>query len=205
MELVEGNYAAHVGASTNHGNAGYLTYFRNYVSSQQAPNPIVGSPALAQTGNVTALEIDASDNHMTVIGNVLGSTTNAALGVPISLGTASVSAVYMAYNDNGTPSIFSLGAKTDVSVTTLWWQGNFDTVNAKTMWNTSVPTQTLPPSLYYTSKPAWWPAGAAWPWVGPDITPMVGTLQAQVTASAFNYNTGNDPSCTPNLANYSCP
>ena len=206
MELIEGNYAAHVGASTTHGNAGYLTYFRNYVSSQQAPNPIVWSlPSLAQTGNVMALQIDASDHHMTVIGNVLGSTTNAALGVPTSLGTADVSKVYMAYDDNGTPSIFSLGAKTDVSATTLWWHGNFDTVNGKVMWNSSVPTQTLPASLYYASKPAWWPSGAAWPWVGPDITPLVGTLQAQVTASTFNYSTSNNPSCTPNLANYSCP
>ena len=83
MELVEGNYAAHIGASTTHGNGGYLTYFRNYVSSQQAPNPIVWSlPSLPQTGNVMAIQIDKTDNHMTVVGNVLGSTTNAALGVP---------------------------------------------------------------------------------------------------------------------------
>ena len=206
MELVEGNYAAHVGASTTHGNAGYLTYFRNYVSSQQAPNPIIWSlPSLPQTGNVMAIQIDAADNHMTVIGNVLGSTTNAALGVPVSLGTADVSKVYMAYNDNGTPSIFSLGPKTDVSVTTLWWHGNFDTVNGKVMWNSSIATQILPASLYYKSKPAWWPAGVAWPWTGPDITPMVGTLPAQAASAAFNYNTSNDPSCTPNVQNYSCP
>ena len=206
MELIEGNFAAHVGASTTHGNGGYLTYFRNYVSSQQTSNPIVWSlPALPQTGNVTAIQFDTADHHMTVIGNVLGSTTNAALNVPTSLGTADVSKVYMAYNDNGSPSILSLGAKTDVSVTTLRAHGNFDTVNGKTMWNSSITTQTLPASLYYKSKPAWWPSGTAWPWVGPDITPMVGTLQAQVTASAFNYKTSNNPNCTPNLGNYSCP
>jgi hypothetical protein len=206
MELVEGNYAAHVGASTTHGNAGYLTYFRNYISSQQAPGPIIWSlPEKPQTGNVMALQIDSTDHHMTAIGNVLGSTTNPALGVPVSLGTADVSKVYMAYNDNGTPSIFSLGPKTDVSVTTLWWHGNFDTVNGKVMWNPSVATQTLPASLYYKARPAWWPAGSAWPWTGPDVTPMVGTLQAQATSAAFNYKTSNDPNCTPNVGNYSCP
>jgi hypothetical protein len=206
MELIEGNYAAHVGASTTHGNGGYLTYFRNYVSSQQAPNPIIWSlPALAQTGNVEALEIDAGDHDMTVIGNVLGSTSNAVLGVPLSLGTAGVSKVYMAYDDNSSPAIFLLGAKTDVSATTLRWHGNFDTVNGKVMWNPNIATQVLPASLYYASKPAWWPSGSAWPWVGPDVTPMVGTLPAQVASAAFNYNNSNDPSCTPNLANYSCP
>jgi len=206
MELVEGNYAAHVGASTTHGNAGYLTYFRNYVSSQQAPGPIIWSlPELPQTGNVMALQIDATDHHMTVMGNVLGSTTNAALGVPVSLGTANVSKVYMAYDDNGTPSIFGLGPKTDVSVTTLSWHGNLDTVNGKVMWNPTIATQALPASLYYAAKPAWWPAGSAWPWTGPDVTPMVGTLPAQATSAAFNYKTSNNPSCTPNLGNYSCP
>jgi hypothetical protein len=83
MELIEGNYAPHMGASITHGNAGSLTYFRNYASSQQAPDPIVwGLPSASQTGNVTALQFDASDNYMTVVGNVLGSTTNPALACP---------------------------------------------------------------------------------------------------------------------------
>src|SRR5262249_36802264 len=38
MELMEGNWAPHMGATTTHGNAGYLTYFRNYASSQWSPS-----------------------------------------------------------------------------------------------------------------------------------------------------------------------
>lgn len=34
MELIEGNYAPHMGASNTHGNAGYLTFFRNYASTR---------------------------------------------------------------------------------------------------------------------------------------------------------------------------
>jgi len=60
MELMEGNYAPHMGAATTHGNAGYLTYFRNYASSQFAPPAVWGSTA-TQTGNVTALQFDATD------------------------------------------------------------------------------------------------------------------------------------------------
>ena len=43
MELIEGNYAPHMGATTTHGNAGYLTFFRNYASSQFAPPAVFGS------------------------------------------------------------------------------------------------------------------------------------------------------------------
>lgn len=203
MELMEGNYAPHMSASITHGNAGYLTYFRNYSSSQWAPSPVVWSQATTiQTGNIAALQFDQSDIAMTIIGNVLGSTSDASLGVPTSLGTATLTQAYISYD--GTPSILALGGASDVSATTLWWQGNFDTINKKVMWNPNITTQTLPASLYYASKPAWWPADKAWPWVGPDLTPMVGTLPAQAYASTFNYTTPNDRSCTPDAANYRC-
>jgi hypothetical protein len=110
----------------------------------------------------------------------------------------------MAYSD-GTPSIFALGASTSPSVTTLVVHGNFDTVNGTVMWNPDIATRTLPASLYYAEKPGWWPAGAAWPWTGPDVTPRVGTLGAQATSKAFDYKTSNNPTCTPNVGNYSCP
>ncbi|HMF41873.1 MAG TPA: hypothetical protein VKQ32_14465, partial [Polyangia bacterium] len=85
MELMEGNYAPHMGASITHGNAGYMTYFRNYASSQFAPPAVAGSTD-NQTGNISALQFDTGDIDMTVIGNVLGSAT------ATSLGTAPVSA-----------------------------------------------------------------------------------------------------------------
>jgi len=205
MELIEGNYAPHMGASTTHGNAGYLTFFRNYSSSQQAPNPIVWSlPSDPQYSNVTAIQFDATDNDMTVVGNVLGSTTNIALGVPPSLGTANVTVGYMVYD--GMPSIFRLSNSTDISVTSLWWHGNFDTSNGKVMWNPTISTHDLPASLYYATKPAWWPSDKLWPWTGPDLTPMVGTLPAQAYGSAFNYNNTNDnPKCSkPDGNSYNC-
>ncbi len=205
MELVEGNFAPHIAASITHGNAGYLTYFRNYASSQQAPDPIVWSlPSLPQTGNVTSMQFDVGDHHMTAIGNVLGSTTDASLGVPTSLDTADVSQTYMSY-DGGSPSIFSLGPQDDISVTTLRVHGNFDTVNGQVMWNAEISTRELPASLYYGSRPAWWPSDQPWPWVGPDLEPMVGTLPAQEISAGFDYDTPNNPECSPNLDNYSCP
>jgi hypothetical protein len=173
MELMEGNYAPHVGATITHGNAGYLTYFRNYASSQFAP-PAVANATAKQTGNVTAIQFDQGDIGMTVIGNVLGSSA------ATDLGTAPLSKNYIA-DGSESGAIFDFGpkGKSDVSYTSLWQTGNYDTVNQSVQWNASIPIQTLPASLYLAKRPAWWPAGVAWPWAGPDLSPMVGTLPAK--------------------------
>ncbi len=173
MELMEGNYAPHIGASNTHGNAGYLTYFRNYSSSYFAPPAVYGSTA-TQTGNVTALQFDGGDINMNVVANVLG--------------MAGLSTVYEAYDANPY-SIYELGANggsgaTDVATTSLYRQGNFDTVHNATVWNPAGASQTLPPSLYLQTKPGWWPSGTSWPWAGPDLTPMVGTLPAKARSDS---------------------
>jgi hypothetical protein len=183
MELMEGNFAPHMGASITHGNAGYMTYFRNYASSQFASPAVFGS-TVSQTGNVTALQFDAGDLDMTVIGNVLGSA------MATSLGTAPVSSAFVATGSD-TPSILEVGAGTgglgmnDVAFKSLWLHGNFDTVNGAVQWNPSIQTHALPASLYLKAKPAWWPAGSPWPWAGPDLTPMVGKLPAKVRSDAL--------------------
>lgn len=167
MELMEGNWAPHMGATITHGNAGYLTYYRNYASSQFAPPPVWGSTDV-QSGNVTALQFDGGDVGMNVAGNVLG--------------TASVSTAYDAY-DSGVRSIFLLGAggsgASDVAATSLYRHGNFDAVHGATVWDPGTAARTLPPSLYLQEKPRWWPSGTPWPWTGPDLSPMVGTLPAK--------------------------
>ena len=167
MELIEGNYAPHVGATTTHGNAGYLTFYRNYSSSVFAPPAVAGSD-VTQTGNIAALEFPSGDLGMNVLGCVLG--------------TEGVSTVY-----DGTSSsqacIYELGADgdgtNDVAATTLFRHGNYDTVNAATQWDSSSDVRTLPPSLYRSARPGWWPSGTPWPWAGPDLDPMVGTLPAK--------------------------
>jgi len=173
MELMEGNYAPHMGATITHGNAGYLTYFRNYSSSQFAKPAVYGATD-KQTGNVAALQFDAGDINMNVVGNVLGSST------ATDLGTAPVSSTFYG-SGSSKPAIFEMtsAAKTDVAYTSLWLHGNYDTVTPGVVWNPSVSTQVLPASLYLSAKPAWWPAGSSWPWAGPDLNPMVGTLPAK--------------------------
>jgi hypothetical protein len=222
MELIEGNWAPHMGATITHGNAGYLTYFRNYASSQSSPSTagqptsavVWSQPFAPQYGNVGALDLPSPDLNMTVIGNVLGSASDAALGLPADLGTTSTGATdppatTQGYTSGALP-IFLVDTSS-VTWTSLWLHGNFDTFNKKVMWNASAMTASLPPStrslpssLYYKAKPAWWPAGQPWPWVGPDLSPMVGSLPAQTRSKAFNYYTSADASCALDCGNYCC-
>ena len=112
--------------------------------------------------------LDGTDIGMNVLGNVLG--------------MSGVSTVYDAY-DGGPFSIYELGAggsgPTDIVVTSLYRHGNFDAVNSAILWNPSISVRTLPASLYLRAKPGWWPTAISWPWVGPDVAPMVGVLPAK--------------------------
>jgi hypothetical protein len=170
MELMEGNEAPHMGASITHGNAGYLTYFRNFASSRFAPPPVFGSTA-AQTGNVTALQFDGGVLGINVVGNVLGA--------------AGISTTYQAH-DSGPRAIYQLGAggagAADVAATSLVRQGNFDVVSNRTVWSPANLERPLPASLCLRARPGWWPAGSPWPWAGPDLSPMVGVLPAKERA-----------------------
>jgi hypothetical protein len=178
MELIEGNYAPHMGATCTHGNSGYLTFFRNYSSSQFAPPAVAGSTA-KQTGNITALQLDTGDIDNTVIGNVFGSSSAS------DLGTAPVSQVLVG-TDSDTASIYRFGddGQADVSYTSLWAHGNYDTVTGDVVWSSSIATREIPASLYLKAKPAWWTAGTPWPWVGPDLEPRVQSLPAKARAEA---------------------
>jgi hypothetical protein len=169
MELIEGNLAPHVGATTTHGNAGYLTFYRNHASSQFAPPAVFGSTA-TQDGNVTAVQLPDEDVGMNVVGNVLG--------------TAGWSTVYDG-SDSGTRAIYRLGSTTSVSATTIHRHGNYDTVSGATVWIPGNDVRTLPASLYRSATPGWWPDGMPWPWVGPDVVPMVGTLPAKARSDAM--------------------
>jgi hypothetical protein len=170
MELIEGNLAPHMGATTTHGAAGYLTFYRNFASSQFAPPAVYGSTA-PQTGNVTAFQFDGGDVGMNVLGNVLGAE--------------GVSVVYEAYG-KGAFSIFALGdggaGSDDVAVTSLFRHGNYDYVKRDVSWDAATARRELPPSFYRKRAPDWWPTGTPWPWVGPDLRPMVGVLPAKARA-----------------------
>jgi hypothetical protein len=181
MELVEGNYAPHMGLTITHGNAGYFTYFRNYSSSQFAAPAVAGqNMGFKQTDNLSALQLDTGDINITVIGNVFGSSA------ANDIGTGTLSSMYVT-TSSGTPGIFYFGpgGKNEVAYTTLRAHGNYDTVSAAVVWDSKIATHTLPASLYLVARPAWWPAATLWPWAGADLNPRVGTLPAKMRSDSL--------------------
>jgi hypothetical protein len=181
MELVEGNYAPHMGLTITHGNAGYFTYFRNYSSSQFAAPAVAGQGmGFKQTDNLSALQLDTGDINVTVIGNVFGSS---AMN---DIGTGTLSSMLVT-TSSGTPGIFYFGpgGKGEVAYTTLIAHGNYDTVSAAVVWDSKIATHTLPASLYLAARPAWWPAATPWPWAGADLNPRVGALPAKMRSDSL--------------------
>ena len=63
---------------------------------------------------------------------------------------------------------------------TIIRHGNFDTVHNDVVWDDTISDHTIPPSLYYSSTPSWWPEGIPWPPIGPDLTPMTSEIPAQI-------------------------
>jgi hypothetical protein len=171
--LLEGNVGSGLYSDRFHGTSHFATIFRNRydgyekngsTNTSSHTNPIIMYPF---------------SRFFNVVGNVLGST-----GRPHT--------VYQ--NTPGSkPSpdqaIYIIGTGADfvqddpVTVSTLMRWGNYDVVNNAVQFSASevpsgianfpnpVPTsQTLPPSMYLSSKPGWWPASKPWPGIGPDVT-----------------------------------
>jgi len=61
---------------------------------------------------------------------------------------------------------------------TLLRHGNYDYATASTIWATAIADHSIPASYYLAGKPSWWD-NSPWPPIGPDLTPMVGTIPAE--------------------------
>ncbi len=187
MELVEGNYAPHMGVASTWGNAGYITYFRNHAPGVFRTIALTGPNA---PGNQAAIELDARMLAMNVVGNVLGAprlvgaiyeTRNAAScrhRVPF---------IYRLNHDSGT-GYCSFPSPVDTQASdTLLRHGNFDFVTNAVQWDPSASSRTLPPSLYLTAKPAFF-GSSPWPWVDPTGRTKVNTLPAKARFDAGTPN-----------------
>ena len=174
MFLIEGNSSNTVLADTFHGTNVLMTLFRNR---------LMGS-------GVTAIDAWSGDTYYNIIGNVLGSSTSNLYesSSVLSLTSGWSPIIYrfgFPYID-AVSSFARCGAAINfdaLAPNSMFRWGNYDLVNNATRFaSTEVPTglsqyanavpssQVLPPSLYLSSKPKWWPAAKMFPAVGPDVT-----------------------------------
>jgi len=168
MELFEGNWAAHLGTDSVWGNAGWLTFFRNFASSQQHRTPLV-----PETFDVAAVGLEAKGRSMNVVGNVLGAEGKALAyevhSNPPGTGQAAVYRIgHRANGGNGGGDSNHYEDPSDPGSTasTLIRHGNFDYASGHVVWSPAVSARTLPPSLYLTSRPEFF-GDLEWPWVDP--------------------------------------
>jgi hypothetical protein len=172
MILLEGNDGLGIQADNIHGTHHFTTLFRNHFYGDVFDNP-------PKSDNTTPMRFASYSRFFNVVGNVLGRA-----------------GYYRSYESNladDDTAIFAFGvpdsrrtASPDgrVAATLLRW-GNYDTVTGAPRflpgevpagladYPNAVPgSQSLPPSFYLPTRPAWWstPWGApAWPPIGPDV------------------------------------
>lgn len=183
--LVEGNIGNVVTADVIHGTHNLMTYFRNYYNGPQSACYASGSTYATSSyetcfSGLTPMQIYAFSRFYNVIGNILGTT--GVTTVYSSTTPGNNNAILLGGGNGGVPQ------DPNVPATLMLW-GNADAATGfgSPRFNcTEVPTSltgiqapfsnpcptsdTLPPSFYYTSTPAWWPSGKPWPPIGPDIT-----------------------------------
>ncbi|MCZ7649263.1 MAG: hypothetical protein M5U26_29070 [Planctomycetota bacterium] len=165
MNLVEGNHVSSISMDNYWGSSSHNTIFRN--AADMDIRKLDGSPMIARIG----LRVDAYNRYTNVLGNVFGHE--------------GLSGLFEGY-DLGKPLIYRLGSKAPSGTTeddpkvaqTLLRHGNFDYVGKQTHWDAKIASKELPESLYLKKKPAFF-GNLPWPPIGPDRSPMAGTIPAR--------------------------
>ena len=163
MNLFEGNICSHIVFDNALGSSRHNTAFRNHVERYSEGE---GAEVIY---NLNAIEIQRNNLYENVIGNVLcrpGDT-----GVMETTG-----------NNSG---VWKFGCNQSQcsnadprSKGTVLRHGNYDYISGTASWDPNIGDHSLPPSLYLTSKPAFF-GDLPWPIIGPDVTPVVSDIPAK--------------------------
>ncbi len=162
--LIEGNIAAEVQPDNYYGSSSHGMIFRNY---------LIGSDP-GVTWFRKPVSIDAKQLYYSAIGNVLGNpsllnwsyeSSSSAVPDPVIF-RLGYSHMGNTATDNFDPNVKN----------TLLRGGNYDFASHSVVWSSNAPDsqstyltqQTLPVSLYKTSKPSWF-STTPWPPIGPDV------------------------------------
>lgn len=183
--LFEGNYAFNADSDYTHGNAIYLTFFRNWLSGHRR--------SLTDKVNVRTIGLAYGSWWDSFVGNVLGRPgemrgwhyTDPAMSCD-------------ANGDNCTgasekwtdPDVWKLGydperwtmAPDPKVLSTVIRDGNYDFLTNSQRWHNTPGGFVIPNSLYLSAKPAFF-GSKPWPWVDPTIGALA-TLPAKARFDA---------------------
>lgn len=163
MNLFEGNIHDKIGHDNTFGSSSHNTHLRNHVDRNAA----------GITRGLWAVDIQSNNYYENLVGNVL--CEEGCIGTVNYGDSGSRVAIYkLGYDTPGDDS----GPDDPQVERTLLRHGNFDYVNNSTLWDPNISNQNLPNSYYLTSKPSFF-GSLPWPAIGPELSPMVGTIPAK--------------------------
>jgi len=173
MNLIEGNTYMKVFMDVFHGNSALSTYFRNYLTTRG-----FDLWSYHRCHNIVGNAITASNVRKTLVTDA--TKRDRYYGYGFRLGYPQDGASSSAQSNPGT-----VAADTRVVETTLLW-GNYTSTGGTVFDGTEIPSsdatcpspvpasQTLPPSFYTASRPAYFTVAGIgtqpWPLNGPDVT-----------------------------------
>lgn len=187
--LFEGNQAFNYDSDNTHGNAIAMTVFRNHLTGRRRDFPGMGN---ARAGGL----MFGSWWH-SFIGNVLGEAGKMTGWIYEDPGDGTYGNPW-----GSAPAVWKLGydpthweqmVDPKVRATTLR-DGNYDYLTGEVRWDRA--PQALPPSLYLTSKPAFF-GNNPWPWVDPVGNQKLGVLPARLRFEAGGNAGGGDTGSAP--------
>jgi hypothetical protein len=176
FELFEGNLAFNADGDDTWGGAVYITFFRNHMTGKRRSYPDID--------NRRAIGLAYGHYYYSFVGNVLGTANQD----PSPYSGFTYEDLHP-WNDDPvamwrlgyTGTDWSASAEARV-VDTVHRHGNFDYATNTVKWVSGF-DQTLPNSLYLTSKPAFFGANP-WPWVDPTGATKTHTLPAKARCEA---------------------
>lgn len=163
-----------------HGSSGtYHTSFRDRWLGVDPAEPL-------KNNNTYAVFVMGTNRYVNIVGGVMG--TNYAVNKDWFVNGADPSnpqqTVYRVghYGNNQTS-----GQGDSPTATTLWRDGNWDSVTSATVWDASDSSHTLPASRVYATAP---PFTTRFPGIGSDLSPMDQSLPIQLIVDAGTFSNG---------------
>jgi hypothetical protein len=167
--LFEGNYSFNADSDYTHGNAIYLTFFRNWLSGQRR--------SFKDTGNVRTVGLAYGSWWDSFIGNVLGRSGQMAGWHYTDLAMSCDASGNNCVGDNSkwtNHTVWRIGYDPErwgmhpdpKTLSTIIRDGNYDFLTNSQNWHNTPGGFAIPNSLYLNTRPSFFGSNP-WPWVNP--------------------------------------